>query len=66
MNPVADSDRLHVLQMLECIQLVSEYTRLDRGTFFGSRMVSQRGGIISTHPPHLRFQPCIARGLAAN
>lgn len=39
MNPGAESDRLQILHMLECIRLVGEYTRLDRDTFFGSRMV---------------------------
>jgi uncharacterized protein with HEPN domain len=39
MKPVAESDRLQLLHMLECIQLVGEYTGLDRDTFFGSRMV---------------------------
>lgn len=39
MNPAAESDRLQVLHMLECIRRVGEYTQFDRDTFFGSCMI---------------------------
>ena len=39
MNPSPETDRLHLLHMLECIQLIGKYTQHDRDTFVGSRMV---------------------------
>ena len=39
MTPTADSDRLMLTHILDCIQQIQEYTENNRETFFGSRMV---------------------------